>query len=83
MKFGITIKPDHFCGAHCFSDAPGGTGGLRIRLDLRFPRTVERTLSIARLDGECHAQYEAWAVRDQSRGARSDGYGQPVSLPST
>ena len=61
MKFGITIKPDISVERIVALTRQAEEAGFRVWLDFRLPRVVERTLSAADLDGECHTQTCGWA----------------------
>ena len=45
MQFGITIKPDMTVERIVALTRQAEAAGLRVRVDLRFPRPVARTLS--------------------------------------
>ena len=76
MKFGITIKPDIPVERIVTLTKAGRAGGIRLWLDFRFPRFVERAFSPAHIDGDATSNMRLGpcvtnpAVRDV------DGYSQ-------
>ena len=61
MQFGIALKPDISVERIVGADAPGRSRWIRVRLDFRFSRAVERTLSFAHADGDEHEADAIWA----------------------
>ena len=75
MQFGFTLKPDHTIERTIALTRQAEAAGLRLRLDLRQPRPLARSLSAAHADGAGHDPPPTRDVRDQPGDPRAVGHG--------
>src|ERR1700722_16840043 len=62
----------HLGRPHCLAHQTGRGGGVRLRLDFRFARVVDGTVSADDADGDQHEEDADRHVRDESGDARPD-----------
>ena len=75
MQFGFTLKPDHSIERTVALTQAGRGRRLRLRLDLRQPRHLARSLSAPDADGAGHDAPPARDLRDQPGDPRAVGHG--------